>query len=343
MNQILEFGTENNGKAPRNSGGGGSSSDKIIKVFAFLLMIIAIALIGSGVYSLTKNKKDTESSKREPVQTIEALINAEQDEENGKVVISVSSEITINKLIYNWDKGTEKVISGENKLTMDESIDLPAGTHTLTIKVIDSENHETTKSFSFEAENGIDTTPPEITLEITEQKKLLVTATDDTEIAFITYMWNEEEQITVEAEEEGQKQIKVELEIPKGKNTINVIAVDSSETPNTKSATKTLDGVTKPGIDYSLSSDSSVLTLICTHENGIKNIFYTFNGKDYEANFEDDNIQTRVEFTQASEEGHNEMNLKVTSVNGTVTTFNPTWEYTSNSGTSADGNDTEQQ
>lgn len=342
MNQILEFGNENSGKAPKgnknkgNGGGGGSSSDKVIKVFAFLLMVIAIALIGSGVFSLMKNKKDEASVKTGPVSKVEATVNAEMDEETGKVVMDVSSQIQINKLIYNWDKGTEKVISGDNNLTMNETIDLPSGTHTLTVKVIDNENNETIKSFSFESDSGVDTTPPEIRLDITSDKKLLITATDDTEIGFITYMWNEGEQETVNAEEEGQKEIKVELEIPRGKNTINVIAVDASEASNTKSATKTLDGVTKPVFDYSLSSDSSVLTMVATHEEGIKNIFYTFDGQNYEANFEGDDIQPRVEFTQNSIEGYNEIYVKITSVDDTVTEFKGNWEYTPNGATSGE-------
>lgn len=340
MNQILEFGNENSGKAPKwnknkgNNGGGGSSSDKIIKVFAFLLMIIAIALIASGVFSLMKNKKDEASVKSGPVSKVEATVNAEKDEETGKVIIDVLSEIPINKLIYNWDKGTEKVISGDNNLTMNETVDLPSGTHTLTVKVIDNENNETIKSFSFESESGVDTTPPEITMEIVpgneiiSGKHLLITAIDDTEIGFITYMWNEGEQETVNAEEENQKEIKVELEIPRGKNTINVIAVDASEASNTKSATKTLDGVTKPDFNYSLSSDSSVLTMVATHEEGIKNIFYTFDGQNYEANFEGEEIQPKVEFTQNSIEGYNEIYVKITSVDDTVYEFKGNWEYT---------------
>ena len=335
MNQILDYDVEKGGKTPRNKGNkgsggnknGGSSSDKIVKVFAFLLILIAIALIASGVYSLMKNKKDSSIDKTPTVSKVQATIEAQANEDNGKVVISVSSDIAINKLIYNWNQNIEKVISGEDRTTMEELIDLPAGQNTLTIKVIDMENNETIKTFSFEAEKGIDTTPPEITLEITSSKTLLITATDDNAIAFITYMWNEGEQITVEAEEEDQKEIQVELEIPRGKNTINVIAVDNSETPNTKSATKTLDGVTKPEIGYNLTADASVLELVCTHENGIKSIFYTFNGKDYEKVFEDDEISTYISFTQPSEEGENKMNLTVTSVNGTVANFNPEWQY----------------
>jgi hypothetical protein len=330
MNQILEFGTEKSGKAPRGNGGGGSSSDKIIKVFALLLMLIAIALILSGVYSLMKNKSTSDTSNVATTTQVQATILAEQDDENGKVNISVSSDISISKLIYNWDQSTEKVISGEDGLTMEESIDLPAGEHVLTIKVVDTDGNSTLKTFTFNAETGTDTTPPSIVMEIVskdDQKKLLVKAIDETEIAYITYRWNEEEQITVEATEDGQTEIELELDIPKGKNTINVIAVDASESSNTKSATKTLDGVVIPEVNFNLTADSSVLEVICTHESGIKSISYTFDGQNYEAVFDDDNTSTYIEFSQPSIEGENIMQLKVTSVDGSVTECTPTWEY----------------
>ena len=73
MNQILDYGAGNgdnnerpnkrdfgNGNNFNNGGMNGRGktpiSDKIIKVFAFLMIILAIALITSGVLSLLKNK-----------------------------------------------------------------------------------------------------------------------------------------------------------------------------------------------------------------------------------------------------------------------------------------------
>ncbi len=329
MNQILEFGTDNNNKnkAPKGGRGSGSiSSDKIIKFFAIFLMILAIALIGSGAYSLLKNKKDSNPSTSSANPVVKASITAEKDEENGIVIISVASQTPIDKLIYNWDQEAESLIDGKNLTNIEEKIDLSEGIHTLNVKVIDTNKNQTIEQFEFESETGVDTVAPEIMLEITENKTLLITATDNTQLEYITYMWNEGEQVTVQSDEENKKQIQIELDIPIGKNTITVIAVDSSN--KTKSASKTLEGVTKPVINYGWpNGDASTLEIITTHENGIKSIYYTLNGNPAQYETPEGETQTSLSFTINSFEGYNELELTITSVDDTVTEFNRNWEY----------------
>lgn len=337
MNQILEFGTQNSGKAPR--GGGSSMSDKIVRVFAILLMILAIVLIGSGVMSLMENKKTAEANESPEVETIKASIDANIDEETGKVVIEVSNEIEIELLIYNWNQEPEKEVAGEDSKTLEKEIDLPSGINTLNVKVVDIEGHETVKSFTFESATGTDLIKPNITIGQTEDNNLLIVATDETALSYITYMWNEGEQVRVDVDEDNPKEIRVELEIPKGENTITVIAVDASEISNTNSATELLKGFTKPEIGYGLTSDESTLEFVCTHENGIKKIYYTLNDKPYEATFEDSEAPTEVSFTQALDEGYNRIILEVTSVDGTVAKFDGQCEYWPNGNTSETSTD----
>ena len=304
MNQILEYSAEKNNKAPKR---GGSTSDKIVKFLAFFLMIFAIFLIGSGVYSLLKNKKDNENDNVSMSQPVNAEIDAYIDENTKKVVLSVSNEIELNKVIYNWNTKTEMTIDGEKLTSLEKEIDLPSGTNKLNVKVIDMEGNETKKTFTFESTEGTDIISPNITLTVSG-KNLVVTATDETEIAYVTYRWNDDEEQTVKAEEEGQKEIIVELEIPKGKNSVTVVAVDASEKHNTKTETKALVGVTKPGIIVNLNDDGSALSITCTHENGIKEIYYTLNDKPYEYKPAEEEISTEVQFTQELDEGYNLIN-----------------------------------
>jgi len=339
MNQILEYDTENNsGKAPKSGGnrgsnGGGSHSDKVVKFFAFFLMLIAILLIASGVFSLVKNKKDSKPKISNAPKAVEAQIEAVKDETAEKVIVSVTSENAISKLIYRWDENTEKVIAGNDATTMEEEIDLPDGKHILYIKVVDKSNNDTSKNFTFEAETSNDTTPPEITIEITEQSTLLITAVDDNELAYITYKWNEEEEQTVYADERNPKEKQIELEIPMGRNTISVIAVDASSSSNTKSAIKTLEGVTKPEIECHITQDASTLLCTCTHEKGIKSIFYTCNGENFEYNANDDEISTELSFEHPASEGENNITIKVTSVDGITAEYIGTWQYNPNGNT----------
>ena len=48
MNQILDYNSGQNS-------GGSSNSDKIVRVFAILIIIFALALCGVGIYGKIKN------------------------------------------------------------------------------------------------------------------------------------------------------------------------------------------------------------------------------------------------------------------------------------------------
>ena len=87
----------------------------------------------------------------------------------------------------------------------------------MNIKVVDVDGNETIDDFTFESLEGSDIISPNITLTVTDDKKLLITATDETALSFITYRWNDSEEETINAEE-GQKELTKELEIPLGKN-----------------------------------------------------------------------------------------------------------------------------
>lgn len=306
-------------------------SDKVVKVFAILMIILAIALIASGATSILKNKKDEaakEEAKNNSTAVIEALIDAELDEITGKVTITVDSPIIIEKMIYSWDQDHDYVVSGENQTKLEEQITAPSGKHTLHVQVTDEQNNKTMAEFEFDSAIGADTTQPKITLVVTESKKLKVTATDDTSIAYVTYTWNQEETVTMTPEEDDAKEFEFELDIPKGKNTILVTAVDGSETGNAKTATQTIDGVTKPEINAYLEGDGSVLKIVCKHESGIKKIYYTFNENAYQWEAQEgQEAPKELEFTQQSIIGVNTMTIIVTSVDGIEAEFMPQWEY----------------
>ena len=68
---------------------------------------------------------------------------------------------------------------------------------------------------------------------------------------------------------------------------------------------------------------------MCSHENGIQSIKYTLNGNDYQWKAPDgEEAPKEISFTQESAPGHNEMDIVVTSVDGTKAEFKPVWDYT---------------
>jgi hypothetical protein len=314
MNQILDYTPNKNSKPSSNS-------DTVVRVFAVLLVIFSLCLLGSGLYSIYKNK---ETKKQSDVTPTFATITATQD--GDQAVIKVTHDKAIEKMIYSWNSDAERSVPGAGEKTLEKTLDLPAGENTLHIKVIDVDGVETSFEQDFTAESGVDIMNPVISLSIVngeEEKMLRITATDETKIAFITYRWNDEEEVKVDASEDNNKEIVTEIPILRGTNDITIVAVDAES--NTTTETKSYTGLTKPEIVVTLSADGSTLEIKATHENGIQKIYYTLNDNPYQ--WESEESPKELEFTQALDVGYNRLILTVTSVDGTETVFDGECTY----------------
>jgi len=310
MNQILDY---NPIGGPGKSGG----SDKVVRVFAVILIIFAIALIGVVGYNMFSNKQEADKATE---QITYADISVEVNET--KATIKVVHDKNIQELIYSWNTSTERTKKGSDKY-MEEEIDVPAGDNTLHIKVIDVNGVETTHDEEISSEQGVDIINPIIELSVTDDKKLKISISDETALDFMTYRWNEDAEETVYAEE-GSKEIVTEIEILKGENDLTVVAVDGSS--NTTTETKSFTGLTKPEITVTLSEDGSSIDIKAEHENGIQSVKYNFNNTDYEVDI-GDGTPTTIQFPQKLEVGYNRIILTVTSVDGTESTFDGECTY----------------
>ncbi len=323
MNQILDYNPNNN-----KSGGNSSGSDKVVKIFAIFLVIFALGLLISGGIGIYKNKQTKKSSGNTPTY---AKITAEQNEQGNKVTITVTHDKAIEEMFYSWNTSAERSVKGTGEKTLTEEIDVPAKTNTLHVKVIDVDGIETSYEHEFTAEDGLDIIPPKISLDHVDSdstdklKKLKITAPDESTIDFITYRWNEEEEIKVEAEQQNQKEIVIEIDILKGKNNITVVAVDSSN--NTTIETKSFNALTKPEVLVNQSPDGSQLIVQASHENGIAKIYYTMNGQEFMQEYPEGERATDLEFHPVLYEGYNRFILTVTSSDGTETVFDGECQY----------------
>lgn len=323
MNQILDY---NPNSRPNKSGG----SDNIVRVFAIILIIFALALIGVVGYGMISNKKEVTNVAE---QKTNAKIEVNVDET--QATISVTHDKVIQKLIYSWNEGSERTVKSTEKF-MEETIDIPAGDNILHIKVIDENGIETTHDEEISSEQGIDILNPIIDLVPTEAKKLRITAKDETAMDFLTYRWNENDEETVYADE-NSKEIVVEIDILKGENDLTVIAVDGSS--NTTNETKKFIGLTKPEITVTASADGSTIDIKAEHENGIKEVLFNFNGIDYNVDI-GNQTPTTIEFPQALQAGmNNRIILTVKSVDGTESTFDANCAYGESGGVTS--NETE--
>ena len=321
MNQILDYNPN------KKSGGSSSGSDKVVRVFAILLVIFALGLLISGGVGIYKNNQTKKSSANKPTY---ATITAEQTDD-GEVSVSVEHDKAIEEMFYSWNTSAERSVKGEGSKNLEKELDMPAGTNTLHIKVVDVNGVETSFEKEFTAEEGLDILNPVISMTVVDGedklKKLKITATDETKLDFITYRWNDEEEVKVEAEENSPKEIVLEIDILKGTNDITIVAVDSSN--NTTTETKSFTALTKPEVLVFLSADGSGLDVETRHENGISKIYYTLNGREFMADFDQEEEKPPVvTFSQPLDEGYNRFILTVTSVDGTETVYDGECEYT---------------
>ena len=317
MNQILMDSSTNVGKSKPNK------SNKGTKAFAIILIIFALALIGVGGYRVFTNyfqKEETEQITEKP--KIEAI----HDEEEGVLKITVTHTKAIEKIVYSWNGTTETEIKGTGETTMSAEIPVPLGTNSIKIRAFDIDNNFEEYTTEITSETGEDITDPEITLEITGETKLKITATDNVAMQYVNYSWNGEEVTRVEAKPAGSKTISFEIEFRKDKNTLTVIAVDSAN--RSKSETKNYTGVTEPTIQFSTKNDNSEVTVVVSHENGIKGISGILNGKDFTVkSFEEG--EKKVSFTldesYGIKEGTNTLEVSASSVDLTEKTEKHTW------------------
>ena len=286
MNQILDY-------MPNHKSNKSGGSDKVVRVFAIILILFAFGLISVVGYGMLANKNDVNQEVQQKTQA-----NITVEVKDAQVTISVTHDKNIQKLIYSWNTSSEKTIKGSGKY-MEETINAPAGDNTLHIKVIDEIGTETTYDEEVSSEQGVDIINPVIELKVTEDKKLKIIATDETALDFMTYRWNEEEEQTVYAEE-GSKEVSTEIEILKGENDLTVVAVDGSS--NTTTETKSFTGLTKPEIVVTLSADGSSIDIAATHENGIESVAFNFNNVDYNVDIGNDK-PTSIQFSQKLEVG----------------------------------------
>lgn len=314
MNQILDYNPGG------NKSGGSSNSDKIVRVFAVIIIIFGLALCGIGGYQKYINTQEEKNVKPE-----ETKANIEVVEKEDSVVIKVTHDKSIEKLIYSWNTSSEKTEKGVGKTSMEVSAKMPAGENVLHVKVVDINGVETSYEGTFVSESGVDIISPIIDIKV-EGNKLKVTATDETSLDFLTYRWNNEEEERVLPAEDNKKEIACEIEIKKGKNDLTIIAVDSNN--NTSTETKAFTGVTQPEIVAVVSEDGTQVNIKVTHEAGVKSIIVELNGSGpINVDLGAESLEV-AEFPLPLVEGDNKVKITATSTEDITATKEATFTYT---------------
>lgn len=350
MNQILDHSGPKKQKIHRNPG----DTARIIKVYAFLIMVFAICLIGKAAYSMSENKKINKTSTPVIAETLpQIILNADKD----ILSINVSSAGKgIETVTYQWYKGnatleeiktyqsehrastTENDENDDEEINVDEdalvamgeaktekttkddgqqemvlqNIGIPKGDSTIYVSVKTVGNANLTEYVqSYYTDVGIDKIEPQIKVVI-QGKKLVVTATDETEIDYLTYSVNDAQEVQIN-DRTDKKTIKTEIDLVETETTkVTVCAVDKAK--NSKVYQKDYDVYAgKPQIEFLGEGSEGKMTKIyvkVTYPRGIKRVEYDLNGKEYEKEFEDPQEAREVNFEIPTDEGHNVIKVR---------------------------------
>lgn len=299
MNQILY--TNNQKKK-----GGPLEINTILRIFAILCIMFGLILVGQGVFAMLNQQEEVTST----VPLVE--INQEGD----TLKLMIKHDKIIDRIIYSWNENQEVVLQGKGRLELEETIDVPTGSNTLVLKVIDVNGKTVSYSQMYELAEG-DVIKPEIEL-LVESSKVKIVAKDETALDYILYYWNEEDETKIDAREDSLKQIEEKIDILKGENTLTIVAIDKAGNETVKE--QTFKGVKKPKIDLARSGNELIIKV--TDEENIQKIEYTLNGKYYSTDPQNTGASLNMkelEIKQPLEQGENKITIKAYNINGLET------------------------
>lgn len=316
MNQILQVQENRKNRNPVDT-------KKVVLFFAVSIIIFGLILLGQGAYSVYQSKLNEKVTPTTPgnsgnIDTPEyiPIITLTKTEDN-KVILNVESEIAISHIIYNWNNETAQTLEETGKTNIEEVIDIPTGENTLNISVIDSNGKETKKSEVF----ILEASKPIIELSVVGND-IKITVASEVELSYITYKWNSEEEkkqdmLTYEDRTKFEKLV----EIPKGQNTLKIVAVDINENRTEKS--QEIKGVTKA--KTTVIAKGNYLDFTVTGEENIKTVEFEFNGKKYLMNTDTFGETNTVHYKMPMVSGWNYLKIISTTQSGAQDTS--IWKY----------------
>lgn len=302
MNQILSV--ENNNrkeKTKKIKSSGPMDIDSILRIFAISILVFGVFMVGSASYSMYKGNQETNGS-------VKPTIFVEGTAE-GEITLKITHVKNLAKVTYTWSGGEVIDVPCEGKKSIEEKIQIPTGTNTLTVYASDINGQEINYSKTYTLQGDIT-----IELEV-EGNNIKILAEGKEELSYVTYRWDEEEETRIDVNELQTEQI---VEIPKGLHTLTVIAVDINNKTETKE--QEVNGVTKPTLEVTTDGSSNFI-IKATDEQGLDKIeFIIYSGDETEKNRLELDGQTEVEYPYPLHDGENKLEITVYNVNNATET-----------------------
>ena len=217
MNQILTV-EEKKKRENKIKSGRPVEIKGIVRFFSVAVIVFGTIFIGQGSYAIYKDIDDRKPANI-PTVTIGRI--------NDKAIVQVNHNTEISKLVYSWNNG-ERTAIPIGSTSAREEITLLGYDSTLNITIEDVNGKEVKYQKQYLL-TGVDITKPSIEIETKDgSNNMVITARDETEIAYMEYQWEGEKPVIVEVEQEKQKEIKKEIPLTVGTKKIRIIAEDTN-------------------------------------------------------------------------------------------------------------------
>ena len=272
----------------------------IVMFFAVIIMVFGLTLAGQGSYALYKDIDDRKPENI-PYVTIGRV--------NDKAIVQISSNIEISKLVYSWNNGEESAIPiGSTNAREEITLLGYDSVLNLTIEDMNSKRVKFQKQYLL---TGVDITKPVVEIETKDgNDKMKIVAKDETGIAYITYQWEDGEPVTVNADQQGQTEMIVQVPLTVGLKKIKIIAVDTNG--NIEEIEREITTSTsRPKM--TLRRNKQKISIEIEDKDGIKSIKANLNGEEYEiTNVNRKKVKVGYLYLR---EGNNTISVEVTNVN----------------------------
>lgn len=293
MNQILSIEQPTNIQQPEKKKKSTIEIPTLLKFFAVVIMIFGACMIGTGAYSIYQKTKIS-STHIKPTIHIEEPTGEE-------VIVKVEHTKQLSKFGYYWNN--EEIIETQcnGSKNFEQAITIPVGTNTLNVIVTDINGQEAKYQKNYTLEGDI-----KIDFEV-EGNNLKITAEGKEELSYLTYRWDNEEEIKIDI---NNTSIDQKIEIPKGLHTLTVIVVDKNN--KTETRTQEVNGVTKPKVEVTTDGGENFI-IHATDEQGLSKIEFIINEDErYMLNLDG---RKEIEYPYPLHDGENRLEIRVYNVN----------------------------
>lgn len=298
MNQILSV--EMKKEKGKSHSSGPIEIKKIIIFFCVILLLFGLVIAGKAIYTVVSNGGiSTSKNNNTP--------NVTTTKQGNMITITITHNIEISKIVYNWNNGENKEIQGNGSNYMEETLELPVGNNVLNIIVIDAKGNQKTFTKEFVA----DPSEPQISLELVGTK-IKIIAKDNEKLSLITYRWDEEEEKQIVIPEDSSAQVEEEITIPAGQHTLTVVVVNAQNKQITK--TQEVKGVVKPKVTIERDTEDPTYVILTAIDeiSLMKEMKFWVNGKGYKV-VETQEDGTKIQWKFKVEQGENL--IKLTGIN----------------------------